>query len=82
MTDAPSVLFQYGLAGVVILGLTYAVVKLYTDNQSLHKQLSELQDARRLDAKETNDKVTEPLKTISQSVKMMADKILIGNQGS
>lgn len=82
MDSATGVLFQYGLAGVVIFGLTVAVVKLYGDNIKLQGKIDAEKDARRVDAKETLDKVAEPLKSISQTTGYILDKLVISKRGS
>lgn len=75
--SATTVLFQYGLAGVVIFGLTIAVVYLYKENQRLHSEKDALQELRRVDAKDTSDKVTEPLQSLSQTTRLILDKLLV-----
>jgi hypothetical protein len=74
---ATTVLFQYGLAGVVIFGLSIAVVYLYKENQRLHAEKDALQELRRADAQETTSKVTEPLQSLSQTTRLILDKLLI-----
>jgi len=80
MDGATTVLFQYGLAGVVIFGLSLAVVALYRDNKALQAKIDLEKDGRRADATETLDKVTEPLKAISQTVTFINDKLVISKQ--
>lgn len=77
---ATTVLFQYGLAGVAILGLTLAVVKLYNDNQALQKQIATLQDARREDAKETQREVMSTMSGFSQTLDLIKDKLVLGKR--
>jgi hypothetical protein len=80
--SATGVLFQYGLAGVVIFGLTIAVIKLYGDNIKLQGKIDDEKDARRIDARETLDKVAEPLRSISQTTEYILDKLVISKKGS
>lgn len=77
---AATVLFQYGLAGVVILGLTIVVRQLYADNQRLHGIIQQLQENRRIDAQETVEKVTQPLGGISQTLALIYDKIVVSKK--
>jgi hypothetical protein len=77
---ATSVLFQYGLAGVVIFGLSWVCWALYRENQKLHEKIYALQESRREDAKETIDKVTQPLSGISQTINLLYDKIVVSKQ--
>ncbi|HJQ08006.1 MAG TPA: hypothetical protein VJ836_00830 [Candidatus Saccharimonadales bacterium] len=75
--DSPLVvLFQYGLAGVVILGQTVAIRFLYNENKLLNKEVNAQVDARRLDARETLEKVEGPLSSLAQSTKFIADKLI------
>ena len=76
MDGALTVLFQYGLAGVVILGLSVTVRSLYQDNQRLHGIIAQLQETRRTDAVETVNKVTQPLSGISQTLGLIYDKLV------
>jgi stalled ribosome rescue protein Dom34 len=75
MSDATTVLLQYGIAGVAIIAEAGVVLRLYADNKQLQKDKDALQEARRVDAKETTDKVTQPLESISQTVKLMYEKL-------
>jgi hypothetical protein len=73
--DFSSVLLQYGIAGVAIIAEAFVIMRLYGDNQRLQKEKDDLQEARRMDAKETVDKVTMPLGSISQTIGLLYDKI-------
>jgi hypothetical protein len=75
-----NILLQYGVAGVCILGLAAAVVVLYKANQKLYEKISLLQDARRGDAQETIDKVTVPLNSISQTMNLIYDKLVVSKR--
>lgn len=80
MEGVSVVLFQYGLAGVALLAMAWVVVRLYNENQRLHQQIYDLQETRRIDAKETVDKVTQPLDGISKTVGLLYDKIVVEKQ--
>lgn len=75
MPDATAILLQYGVAGVAIIAEAGVILRLYADNKQLQKDKDVLQEARRFDAKETTDKVTQPLESISQTVKLMYEKL-------
>lgn len=75
MGDSTTVLLQYGIAGVAIIAEAGVILRLYTDNRQLQKDKDALQEARRLDAKETTDKVTQPLASISQTMTLIYDKL-------
>lgn len=63
-----TVLFQYGLAGVVILGLSMAV-------KSLYSALIAEKEKRVQDAIEAREKLTEPLANIATSISLIDEKI-------
>lgn len=81
MDGATTVLFQYGLAGVVIFALAIAVVNLYRDNQRLQKEKESILEARRQDAVDTTDNVTKPLSDIAQTQRLIYDK-LVASKGA
>ncbi len=68
---------QQGVLGLVILVEGYVIVKLYNKTESLQKEKDELMEARRLDAKETTEKVTNVLPGISQSLQFIYDKLRV-----
>ena len=68
-------LLQYGLAGVVIIGLTFAVSYLWRDNKALQDKIYALQEARRQDAQDNLDKVAEPLQVSGEAMQMFMGKI-------
>lgn len=76
-----AVLFQYGVAGVAIIAEAFVILRLYGDNKQLQKDKDTLQEARRLDAKETTDKVTQPLESISQTMRLVYDKLDSAKKG-
>lgn len=75
MGDLSTILLQYGIAGVAIIAEAIVVARLYADNKQLQRDKDVLQEARRLDARETTDKVTQPLESITQTISLMYDKI-------
>lgn len=77
-----AVLLQYGIAGVVIIGLTVAVLKLYSDNVKLQERIYALQEARRQDAVDTIDKVAEPLAISGQAMQLIFDKLATSKRGA
>jgi len=77
---ADDVLLQYGIAGVAIIGLSVTVITLYRVNQSLYEKINLLQEARRGDAQDTVDKVTAPLNSISQTMNLIYDKLVISKR--
>lgn len=59
---------------------------LYMSERKEHKETrqenKELMEARRVDAKETADNITEPLRGISQGIQALSDKIELGRRRS
>ena len=80
MPDPSTVLFQYGIAGVAILAEAFAILRLYGDNRQLQKDKDALQEARRLDAKETLEKVEAPLSALAQNTQFIADKLIVAKK--
>lgn len=81
MDDVTKILLQYGLAGVVMLVEGMVIRYLYLELKSSQERERALQDARRVDAKETLEKVEEPLSSIAQSTKFIADKLIVAKRG-
>lgn len=75
MESPTSVLLQYGIAGVCILAEAWVIARLYADNRMLQQQKDTLQESRLQDAKETIDKVSQPLSSISQTVDLVYEKL-------
>lgn len=73
-------LVTYGPLGIAVLAEGLVIVRLYNDIKQLQKEKDVLQEARRQDAKETTDKITEPLSSISQTVKLVYDKIQVSKE--
>lgn len=77
MGDSATVLLQYGIAGVAIIAEAYVIRLLYADNKALQKRIDDLQEARRVDAKESLDKFEAPLKALASNSEYIADKLEI-----
>lgn len=75
VASSTTILSSMGLAGLVITTLAMVVKRQYNDNKALQEKFDALQEARRLDAKETTDKVTQPLQSISQTMNLIYDKL-------
>lgn len=83
VTDSSTgVLLQYGIAGVAIIGEAIAIMILWKYVQSLITLLGLEKDARIQDAKDTIDKIEQPLKSLAQSQQLMADKFTAGRRRS
>ncbi len=80
MDSSTGVLLQYGIAGVVIIGETVAIVSLWKYVQHLIALLGAEKDAHRQSTQETMEKVTEPLSAIAASQKFIADKLVIAKK--
>lgn len=65
----------FGLMSLIILTLCGVVRRQYQDNQALQKKYDDIQELRRLDAKEMTDKATVPLESISQTLNLVYDKL-------
>lgn len=81
MEGATNFLLTQGVLGVVCLGLVWTVVKLYNKCDRLEKEKSDLQEARRLDQKETTEKVLPVMSSFSQTATMIYDKLETSKQG-
>jgi hypothetical protein len=69
------VLFQYGVAGVVIFLMALAIYRLYTDNKELAKENRELQEKYVTDMTAMGEKVITTMNGFSQAVSMVSSKI-------
>lgn len=76
----PQVLTNLGLPGLVIFAMAFVIRRQYLDNKSLQDKFDVLQEARRVDAKDTTDKVTQPLTSISQTMNLIYDKLSTDNK--
>lgn len=81
MDRAADVLFQHGVAGVVILGLTWAVRVLYVENQRLNNVIIDITEARRKDAVEVVDKIVQPLDGITKTLNLVYDGLIVKKSG-
>lgn len=66
MGDPTAVLAQYGLAGLVILVEAWVIKRLYDDNKALQKRVDDVQEARRLDAVQVNEKIVPVMNEFAQ----------------
>ncbi|MFD4554402.1 hypothetical protein ACFWP5_08740 [Streptomyces sp. NPDC058469] len=82
MEAAPTVLLQYGIAGIAILAEAYVIGRLYSDNRQLQKEKDELQVAFRLYAIEGLAKIEGPLTAIAKSTDYIADKLEVAKPRS
>ena len=73
-------LLNYGVLGIAVLVEGAVINRLYNDNKQLQVEKDVLQEARRQDAKDTTDKISEPLSSISQTVKLVYDKIQVSKE--
>lgn len=81
MEGVTPILLQQGIAGVAILAEAFVILRLYNDGKTLQNKYDNLQEARRLDAKETTAKVTQPLEGISQTLGLIYDKLEDSKRG-
>ena len=66
------------LAGVFL----WLFLQERSDHKQTRKEKDALLEARRLDAVETVDNVTKPLKDIAQTQQLIYDKLLVGRVGA
>lgn len=76
------ILQQYGLAGLVIATLAGVVVFLYRGTVNLQNRIESIQESRLQDARETRDKLTEPLQKQALMSEKIYDVLLNGKRGS
>lgn len=81
LTQANSVLPSYGLAGLVILSLAIAAIKLYRDLSKERDRNDNIQAQRLIDAKETRDKLTEPLAQNARMSEQIYELLLNSRRG-
>jgi len=70
-------LFTQGVLGVACLVLGIVCVKLYNKNERLEKEKSDIQEARRLETKDTTREVVEVLQKNAQNMELLSSKIEI-----
>lgn len=77
-----SYLFTQGVLGVVLVLLGIAFIYYYKSTQKQlgdnAKTIFDLQEARRLDFKETAKEVTDVLQDNSQNLRILSEKIEVG----
>lgn len=76
MDSSTITVLQYGFVGVAVLVEGIVIRYLYTELQRSQDRERALQEARRVDARETLEKVEAPLSSIAQSTKFIADKLI------
>lgn len=76
MVAIPTTVF--GILALIITTLSGVVLKLYFTNQSLYKQINEIQEQRITDAKDTKDQLAQPLREIAQYTELTYNKIISG----
>ena len=81
MNDASTVLLQYGIAGVAIIAEAVVILRQYADNKALQQMVLDQAEARRLDIKETLEKIEGPLTALAKNTDYIADKLEIAKPG-
>lgn len=80
MESIGTYLLTQGILGVVAFVEAIVIIRLYSKTEKMETRMSELQEARRLDAVETRTDVTSILPGISQSLQNISDKIEISKE--
>jgi hypothetical protein len=82
VSGVTSYLFTQGVLGFVLVVLGFAFYKYYHSAEAQKKAdaktIFDLQEARRLDYKETTKEVTEVLQNNSQNLRILTEKIEVG----
>lgn len=81
MADITSTLLQQTGFGFMAGVFLWLYVTERKEHATTRKEKDALMEARRLDAKETLEKVEEPLSSIAQSTKFIADKLIAVRKG-
>ena len=81
MNVMDEILKSYGLAGLVIAVLASVVVFLYRDSKALQRKYDAMQELRLQDARETRDKLMEPLENQARMSEKIYDLLLNGKRG-
>jgi hypothetical protein len=79
--DSIKILLQYGLAGVGLVAEALVIRYLANELKASQERERQQMEARRVDAKESLEKVEEPLSSIAQSTKFIADKLIVAKRG-
>lgn len=75
MGDPTAILFQYGVAGVALAACGMVIKQLYSDNKALQLRLDASQEARRVDAVQTNEKIVPVMSDFSKAVLLVYSKL-------
>lgn len=70
-----------GILGLIIITLAGVVYRLWNDGKSLQTKYDALQNQRVQDVKDTTDRVTQPLQSISQTIGLIYDKLQSSKEG-
>ena len=81
MPDGFSPLAQWGIPGFIIATLAATVAYLYRESARKDQIIRGIQSQRVEDAKETLNKITIPLESISQTINLLYDKIRASKEG-
>jgi uncharacterized membrane protein (Fun14 family) len=75
--DFGALLSQYGLPGIIIFALGWALREKDKNEKLLYTKLFEVQEQRRLEGLETAKELNATLQSFSQSTTMLIDKIKV-----
>lgn len=73
-------LITQGALGVACIVLAFVCVKLYNKTERLEKEKSDLQEARRLETRDTTKEVISVLSANANSMQVLSEKIEIAKQ--
>lgn len=74
-------LLKQGLLGLVGGLFLWLYLNERAEHRKTQKEKEDLLEARRLDAKETMETVTAPLQSLSQTTRLIYDKLIISKRG-
>jgi sensor domain CHASE-containing protein len=75
MEQGVNYLFTQGVLGVVVFGLVWVCIKLYTKTDAQQRKIEELQDARLQDIKDIKDQLSDILQGNTEASRILAEKI-------
>lgn len=75
--DFGALLSQYGLPGIIIFAMGIVIVYQAKRIDTLVERLFAVQESRRLEGLQTQEKVTSVMQSFSQSTELLVDKIQI-----
>lgn len=75
-----SPLTSWGIPGFFIVVLAGVIVYLYRDRDKWIAKYTELQNARLQDAKDSRDKIVEPMELLSRTTTLIYDKLTDGKR--